>query len=118
MPSTFDEISRCPKASRAYHRECARFALGMARDARQHSDPRRQALYLAAARRERAHAITLPWLNRQTDMNITPITHVREAFARALALAPNREAAIYATAQSLALPVEAVREAVEEATHG
>lgn len=51
-------------------------------------------------------------------MTITPITQVRAAFSRALSLAPDREAAIRATAQSLALPVEAVREAVQEVEHG
>lgn len=40
--------------------------------------------------------------------------HVRETFARALTVAQCKESAICATAQSLALPVEAVREVVEE----
>lgn len=40
--------------------------------------------------------------------------HVRETFARALTVAQCREAAIYATAQSLGLPVESVREVMEE----
>ena len=40
--------------------------------------------------------------------------HIRETFARALTVAQSKESAIYATAQSLALPVEAVREVMEE----
>ena len=45
---------------------------------------------------------------------ITAITQVRAAFQRALALAPDRESAIRATAQSLGLPLEAVRGVVEQ----
>lgn len=46
-------------------------------------------------------------------MTITPITHVRRAFAQAMALAHDREAAMRAVAWSMGLPVEAVREAVQ-----
>ena len=47
-------------------------------------------------------------------MTITTRANVQAAFERALAMAPDREAAIYATAQSLGLPLEAVREVVEQ----
>lgn len=47
-------------------------------------------------------------------MTIHPIRYVREVYAQALASAPDRESAIRATAQHLALPVEAVREAIKE----
>lgn len=40
--------------------------------------------------------------------------HVAQAFARALKLDPDRDAAMHSTAQSLGLPVEAVREVVEQ----
>lgn len=50
-------------------------------------------------------------------MTVYPIERVRAAVARALLLDPEAgmEAAIQATAQALALPVECVREAVETA---
>ena len=51
-------------------------------------------------------------------MTITTRTQVQAAFSRALALAQDREAAIYATAQSLGLPLEAVREVVAQEQEG
>lgn len=49
-------------------------------------------------------------------MTIHPIRYVREVYAQALASAPDRESAIRATAQHLALPVEAVRSVVSQET--
>lgn len=49
-------------------------------------------------------------------MTVYSITAVRSAYERALALANNSEAAIYATAQSLALPVQTVREVLPPAS--
>lgn len=48
-------------------------------------------------------------------MNITPIKHVQDASARALAMCPSKcpSSAIRAAAQALCLPVEAVRDVVE-----
>lgn len=46
-------------------------------------------------------------------MTIHPRESVLTAFARALALYPCRDSAAAAVAQSLGLPVEAVREVVE-----
>lgn len=47
-------------------------------------------------------------------MTIYAISHVRAVFAAALQAAPDRESAVLATAQSLGLPVEAVRQAVDQ----
>lgn len=49
-------------------------------------------------------------------MTIHPIRHVREVYAQALASVHDHESAIRATAQHLALPVEAVRGVVEKLT--
>lgn len=46
-------------------------------------------------------------------MTIHQIDYVRMVYAQALGVAPDADAALHATAQSLALPVEAVREVVE-----
>jgi hypothetical protein len=46
------------------------------------------------------------------DHAVYPIEKVLEAFARALALDTNREAAAHAAAQSLGINVESVRAAV------
>lgn len=59
--------------------------------------------------------ITLPTQqNVGYRSTITPITIIRAAYARALALDDsNADSALHAVAQALALPIEAVREAVE-----
>lgn len=46
-------------------------------------------------------------------MTIHHIHQVRHIYAQALGVAPDADAALHATAQMLALPVEAVREVVE-----
>ncbi|MDP9992020.1 hypothetical protein J2W28_001048 [Variovorax boronicumulans] len=46
------------------------------------------------------------------DFTVIPIEKVKAAFARALALNPDREAAARAAAQALGIPVETVREAL------
>lgn len=50
------------------------------------------------------------------DFAVIPIEKVKAAFARALALNPDREAAARAAAQSLGITVEAVLEVVEITT--
>ncbi|WP_418145527.1 hypothetical protein ABL850_15815 [Variovorax paradoxus] len=47
------------------------------------------------------------------DFTVIPIEKVKAAFARALRLNPDREAAALAAAQALGITVEAVREVVE-----
>lgn len=50
-------------------------------------------------------------------MSIIERKSVAEAYTRALALAPeDHDSAVYATAQALGLPVEAVLECVQELT--
>lgn len=46
------------------------------------------------------------------DFTVIPIEKVMAAFARAVALHPDREAAMRVTAQTLGITVEAVREVV------
>ncbi len=52
--------------------------------------------------------------SRHNMTTITTRQHVREAVSRALALHPDREAAIAAVAQALGLDVEAVLECLEQ----
>lgn len=46
------------------------------------------------------------------DFTVIPIEKVKAAFERALALNPDREAAVRAAAQALGITTEAVREVV------
>lgn len=48
------------------------------------------------------------------DFTVMPIQRVHDALARALALHPDREAAIRTAAQSLEIPVETVREVADQ----
>lgn len=48
------------------------------------------------------------------DFTVIPIEKVKAAFARALALNSDREAAAYSAAQALGITAEAVREVVEQ----
>ncbi|SDX15108.1 hypothetical protein SAMN05518669_103410 [Variovorax sp. YR634] len=50
------------------------------------------------------------------DFTVIPIEKVKAAFARALAMNPDREAAARAAAQALGITAEAVREVVETIT--
>jgi len=47
-------------------------------------------------------------------MTIYAIKQVRDTFAAAMSKAPDRETAIHVTAQHLGLPVDVVREVVEQ----
>lgn len=46
------------------------------------------------------------------DFTVIPIEKVKAAFARALALNPDRDAAARAAAQALGVPLETVRDAL------
>jgi hypothetical protein len=48
------------------------------------------------------------------DFAVIPVEKVKAAFARALALNPDREAAARGAAQALAITPEAVREVVDQ----
>ena len=50
------------------------------------------------------------------DFTVIPIEKVKAAFARALDLNPDREAAARAAAQALGITAEAVREVIETTT--
>lgn len=50
------------------------------------------------------------------DFTVIPIEKVTDAFARALALNPDREAAARVAAQALGITAKAVREVIENTT--